>query len=293
MRSSHPLLLEMAEELSKIGCDCMHTPESPSLGWLIANRGKIDIIHLHWPEHYYWPLERSRVGRLINRIADRSKLSDLLRLLCLTWLWAFVTLAKLLRLPIVWTIHDLYPHGGDRLEPYQLERTARSLLMRNVSAAIVNGASAAPLVTSEFGSPKHLVVAPLGNYRKFYPDTVAAAEARQAMGVGQNEIVFLCFGSMRKYRNALSVIHAFRNMREKDLRLFVVGGTYSDALRQEMEKAAWGDWRIRCFFQLVPNDQIEYLIKACDFVVMPGYRYLTSAVIVLALSFGRPVIAPR
>jgi glycosyltransferase involved in cell wall biosynthesis len=216
----------------------------------------------------------------------------MLRFLFLAWLFAFVSLAKLLRLPIVWTIHDLYPHGQTPEEHYRAEHLARTYLTRNISVLILNCESAEPLVRAEFGVPSNAVVAPLGHYRKFYPDTVSADEARQAMGVMEDEIVFLYVGTMRRHRNPLRLIQAFKDMPQKNLRLFVVGETWED-LRREMEKAAWGDWRIRCFFQLTTNDQMEFLLKAADFVVMPGEYYLSSAVVMLALSFARPVIAAR
>jgi glycosyltransferase involved in cell wall biosynthesis len=215
-----------------------------------------------------------------------------MRFLSLAWLFAFVSLARLFRLPIVWTIHDLYPHGQTPGEHYRAEHLARAYLMRNISVLILNCRSAESLVTAEFGAPTTTVVAPLGHYRKFYPDTVSADEARQALGVLEDQIVFLYIGTMRKHRNALPLIRAFRHLTQQNLRLFVVGETW-EHLRGEMERAAWGDWRIRCFFQLASNDQLEFLLKTSDFVVMPGEYYLSSAVVMLALSYGRPVIAPR
>lgn len=292
MRSHHPLLLEIANELRKLGCDCVRTPDRPSLIWILANRRNMDIMHLHWPDLYYWPVGYSSLARLLNFVARRLKLVGLVRFLYLPWLVAFVALTKLLGLPMVWTLHDLYRHDQSPLEHHRADHMARAFLMRNISVLILNCGSIEPLVISEFGAPKRTVVAPLGNYRKFYPDTVSVAGARRAMGVQPDQTVFLYIGTMRRNRNALRLIRAFRDMPEENLRLFVVGETW-DSLRRQMEEAAWGDWRIRCLFQLVENDQIEFLLKASDFVVMPGDYYLTSAVVALALSYGRPVIAPR
>jgi glycosyltransferase involved in cell wall biosynthesis len=292
MQSNHPILLEIAKELGSLGCDCVPTPKHPSLLWMMSNRRHIDVIHLQWPEQYYWPTMYSRLARLLSPVAHRWNLQGIVRFLYLAWVFAFVSLAKLFKLPIVWTLHDLYPHGQTSDEHYRAEHLARAYLMRNISVLILNCGSAEPLVTAEFGRPNSIVVAPLGDYRKFYPDTVSADVARHAMGVMEHDIVFLYVGTMRTHRNPLRLIQAFRDMPQKNLRLFVVGETWDD-LRREMEKASWGDWRIRCLFQLAPNDQMEFLLKACDFVVMPGEYYLSSAVVMLALSFARPVIAPR
>jgi glycosyltransferase involved in cell wall biosynthesis len=164
--------------------------------------------------------------------------------------------------------------------------------MENTSVLVLNCEFAREAVTSELGCPKHFVVAPLGNYRKFYPDSVSEAMAKQIMGVDNGELTFLYFGTMRPHRNGLQVVQAFRELQGAHLRLFVVGQAGAE-IAHAIERAAWKDWRIRCFFQLVPNEDIEILFKACDFLVMPGHQYLTSAVVALALSYGRPVIAPR
>jgi beta-1,4-mannosyltransferase len=292
MQSNHPILLEIAAGLRSRGCDCLPTPEHPNLLWLLSNRRHVDVIHFHWPEQYYWPTMYSRLARLLSLVALGRNLEGLLRLLHLPWLFAFVTLTKLFRLPIVWTLHDLYPHGQTPDEHYRAEHVARAYLIRNTSVLILNCGSAEPLATAEFGVPRRIVVAPFGNYRKFYPDTISVAEARRAMGVQPMDLVFLYVGTMRKHRNALGLIKAFRGLPGEDLRLFVMGESW-ESLRRQMEQAAWEDRRIRCFFQLVEPDQIEVVLKASDFVVLPGEYYLTSAVVTLALSYGRPVIAPR
>jgi len=277
LQSNHPVLLQIAKELERQGCDCVPTPDFPSLTWLFSNRKKIDIIHFNWPEAYYRPT---------REVAKPFR--SLLRLLHLGWLHAFVYLAKALRMPIVWTINDLYPHGQDPKRP--LERYCRSFLMRNVSALILCAESAGPVVQSEFGPAKHTISAPLGNYRAFYPDTVTEKEARSRLGLNPDDVVFLCFGSMRESRNGKELISVFRDIPGKNLRLFVVGAS-PDGLRRDMELSAWEDPRIRCLFQLVSNNQLELLFKASDWVVVPGKNYLTSAVLVLGLSYGRPVIS--
>jgi glycosyltransferase involved in cell wall biosynthesis len=258
MQSNHPILLEIAKELGSLGCDCVPTPKHPSLLWMMSNRRHIDVIHLQWPEQYYWPTMYSRLARLLSPVAHRWNLQGIVRFLYLAWVFAFVSLAKLFKLPIVWTLHDLYPHGQTSDEHYRAEHLARAYLMRNISVLILNCGSAEPLVTAEFGRPNSIVVAPLGDYRKFYPDTVSADVARHAMGVMEHDIVFLYVGTMRTHRNPLRLIQAFRDMPQKNLRLFVVGETWDD-LRREMEKASWGDWRIRCLFQLAPNEKMKEL----------------------------------
>ena len=277
LQNQHPVLLAQAVELRQIGCRWIPTPEFPGLRWLFSNRKQIDVVHFHWPELYYRPLK------------DAPKLIRLfLRLFHLAWLYAFVFLAKLLRIPIVWTLNDVYPHGQNPTRPF--EKRVRCFLMRHVSALLLCGASAEPVVRAEFGPTRRIVVAPLGNYRAFYPDKLTTEEARRKLGVGPGERVLLCFGSMRGTRNGIDLIRTFRTLPDPNLRLFVVGSS-PDSLREIMEKDAQGDDRIHCNFQSVSNETLEIYLKACDWVIIPGKNYLTSGVLALGLSYGRPVIS--
>ena len=43
----------------------------------------------------------------------------------------------------------------------------------------------------------------------------------------------------------------------------------------------------------IDNDDLQYYLLACDVVVLPYAESLTSGAAVLALGYGRPVIAPK
>jgi glycosyltransferase involved in cell wall biosynthesis len=292
-RTQHPLLSKIAEELAELGCNCVPAPEFvPTIRWLVKNRNYIDLIHLHWPEQIYSPLRKTRWMHYIERIVNCFRVQAPTWIPFLLRFYVFVWLCKLFQIPIVWTLHELYPHGQTLLDHSKRDFTARRHLMQNAAVVIYNCETARALAIQEFGQPRESHVAPLGPYHIWYPNLLTDEKARTEMGVENTETVFLCFGTMRKNRNALELIKAIRKIPDANVHLFIAGRC-PEPLRKELEVAAWGDWRIRCFFQVVPNSQVEYLFKTCDFVVMPGVDYLTSAVVMLALSYGRPVIAPR
>jgi glycosyltransferase involved in cell wall biosynthesis len=289
----HPLLSEIAKRLSELGCDCVRTPLFPSWRWLMANRRKIDIVHIHWPELYYArPEDHGLLWRLGAGPLSAFWVHGFIRFWRLHWLYGFFALAKWLGIPVVWTMHDLYSHGYTPANRPRAEHVARRFLMRHANAVIVNGASAEAPAVAECGRPRRLFVAPLGNYRGWYPDTLSDAEARNDMGIGPDEKVFLCFGTMRPRRNPLKLIEHFRSLPQQNLKL-LVSGEAPEALRRDVERAALGDWRIRCYFQTMPNEYMERYFKSADWVVMPGEHYLTSGISQVALSYGRPVIAER
>jgi beta-1,4-mannosyltransferase len=273
MQKGNKLLIHIARALEARGVRCVRTPSRPNWRWLHGHQANLDVIHLHWPEAYY----RAH-GRLIPGL-------DLL------WVHWFVTLTRHYKIPYVWTVHDLYPHGTNPTNVWRTEKLARKFLFQNAFTVIVNCSSAIPIVSREFGEPHRYVVAPLGNFRVFYPDVLTDAQARKSLGLEPKDIVFLVFGGQRRNRNAIEVIQAFRSLKENNARL-VVAGRADRSVRANVEEAASTDPRIKTFLEFVAEDKVEVFLKACDFLIMPGHWYLTSAVVSLGLSYSRPVMVP-
>lgn len=292
MRESHPFLLEIAKELEKLGCVCAEVPNFPTLSWLLRERKNIDIIHVHWPEQYYEYKWLDMFEKLIPKPFKKLNHLGLGLYFGAIWLILFLRLLKILDIPLVWTLHDLQPHTQYRFNTYPIQQILRKHLMENTNVLLVNCHGVENLVRSNFHKAPEIVVSPLGNYRVFYPETVDRNKARNFFGISNHEIMVLFFGTQRPQRNALELTRVFKKIKNKNICLFVAGST-DQKLKNEIEDMAWGDWRIRHYTQQASNDKIEFLLKASDILVMPGHDYFTSAVIVLALSYGVPVVAPN
>jgi len=290
MRESHPILLETARELEKLGCQCLMTPEFPSIFWILTNRKHIDVLHIHWPEIYYELLGQPK-SRILSKIFNLSPVFSVAnKIFGFLWLVLFLFSLKTLKIPLVWTLHDLFPHTSQ--SPSKLQLFTRRYLLKHTEVLLLNCENAAQLAQKELGYPKNMVVAPLGDYKLFYPETINREKARQLFGLSENETMYLFFGSQRPHRNAKELILSFKEIPDPSIHLWVIGYTPED-IRSVVEELNWSDWRVHLHLKQVNNEKVEYAIKACDFLVMPGKNYLTSAVIALALSYGVPVIAPQ
>lgn len=290
MRETHPLLLETARELEKLGCTCIRTPRYPSLPWIYFNRHKIDVLHVHWPDEYYeltWLHSHPLASKIMGLLEFTAPVR---RLLGLMWLFAFVRLLHLLNIPLVWTLHDLFPHYSQ--SPSRLQLFSRRYLQKHTSVLLLNCKGVETLVHENLGTHPNMVVAPLGDYKLFYPNTIDRRNARIHFRLSDTDTMYLFFGSQRPHRNAQELIEVFAEMKNPSVALWVVGYA-PKKIRALLERLNWDDWRIHLHLRHVEKQQVEYIIKACDFLVMPGKNYLTSAVIVLALSSGVPVIAPH
>jgi beta-1,4-mannosyltransferase len=46
------------------------------------------------------------------------------------------------------------------------------------------------------------------------------------------------------------------------------------------------------FLEFIPDNEVQYFFNACDIVVLPYKKILTSGSVLLALSFGSFILAP-
>jgi glycosyltransferase involved in cell wall biosynthesis len=131
-----------------------------------------------------------------------------------------------------------------------------------------------------------VIVVPHPSYAGAYPNAPARDEARERLGLGPDEDVFLSFGNVRRYKgvdNLLNVAAASG----PDVR-FVIAGK---ATRFDPRLAAPSNCTI--LDGHIDDATVADLHAAADFAVLPLEEVTTSGSLMLALSFGLPVIAPR
>src|SRR5688572_30291023 len=74
--------------------------------WVLAQRGRVDYIHIHWPSFLY------QKPRALDSLLGFARFVLLL------------ALARLCGLRLVWTAHNLYPH--ERSRPAFLDQLGRA-----------------------------------------------------------------------------------------------------------------------------------------------------------------------
>jgi len=72
----------------------------------------------------------------------------------------------------------------------------------------------------------------------------------------------------------------------------IVGRTSSGDYKEKIAGLSRHNPAIRLVPEFVPDEAIQLYMNACDVCVLPYKDVTTSGAAVLALSFGRPVIAP-
>ena len=241
----------------------------------VRRHGRPDILHLHWTEPYVARGER------LSRLKAQRTLAEL----------------RLLRragVGLVWTAHDLFRH--DRRED-PLERAFMRALAGLCDVLITHCQSAQALVAEILDLPAEarasMRVIPHGHYRGAYPDSLSREEARQRLGLPDEARVVAFVGWVRPYKGVAELVSAFRARPDPSARLLVAGRALDAAYAERVAALAQDDERVRLALGFVPDEELQVYLRAADVVAAPFLEILTSGSVLLAMSFGRAVIAPR
>lgn len=275
---SNPYQYELAEDLKRHGVNVILSNGIGSLPILgtIRMYGKPDVLHLHWPH-----------GFVVAKTHIKSFLKAMRFL-------AELTLVRVMGVRIVWTVHNLLQH--EREHP-QLELFFNRIFVYLCDQLIVHCDAAGKELMKCYRLPSRfknkINVIPHGNYIRSYPNQTSRDEARRRFGLTIDHVVFLFLGQIRSYKGVPDLIDAFLKLDHPDARLLIAGKAANESVKAQIRKLCERDSRIQAFLEFVPDEDVQLYMNAADVVVLPYKDILTSGAAILAMSFGRPVIAPR
>ena len=167
-------------------------------------------------------------------------------------------------------------------------------MARLAHAVIVHCEYAREMVMRRYGRQRGVFVVPHPNYIGVYPGNPTREEARAALDLPPGATTFLCFGQMRPNKGTEILLEAFARLEGQALRLVIAGAPGRDQdYVEHLHRQANQDPRIMFRAEQIPDDQVQTYFAASDIAVMTFDRVLTSGSVVLAMSLGKPVIAPR
>lgn len=223
--------------------------------WKGAIFGRYDVFHAHWPE---------------LTIRGKSKLRRFVRR---RYLDAFLLRAKLTRTPIVRHLHNVEPHEpGDAAERRSLQRFDRAtdLYIR------LNPTTVPP-------TERPVITALHGHYRSAY-----AAHPLPESESGR----LLYFGIIRPYKGVDGLARVFSELDGDDVRLRIVGSP-STGQREIVEAHFRRDPRITGVLRYVSDEELVDEVGRAELTILPYHEMHNSGAILVAMSLGRPVLAPR
>jgi glycosyltransferase involved in cell wall biosynthesis len=236
-------------------------------------RWKPDAVHFHWLHPYMIrPTALGTLARGVRLVLE-------------------VALLRLVGVRIVWTLHNLHNHDRAHV---RLERWLTRLFVRLTDRVIAHCPTAERLGRAAFSDRRRgrWVTIPHGNYVGCYADELGRPAARAQLGLPADELVVLFFGRIQPYKGVLDLIAAFRAAALPGARLVIAGRPADADADRVVAAAAAGCAAIVYRPGFVPDDGVQILMRAADAVALPFRDVLTSGSVLLAMSFGRAVIAP-
>lgn len=267
----NPYVHLLARSLRRAGATC-EVKNRFSLRWLLRSRREIGLLHFHWAEHLCSASSPTRVSK------------DFVQLI------GGVLYAKARGCRIVYTVHNLEPHSADTS---RISLAAHGLLLRQADALHVHDEYALSHLRNGLRAGRKIFLVPHGHYIGAYPNECSRSAARTRLGVGDSAFVYLFLGQMRPHKGIERLVDAFRLVARSGDRLILAGWAPQPGYSRQVQRITEGDARIMVFPQFVANERIQSFLNAADVCVLPYQTITTSGAAILALSFGKPVIAPR
>jgi glycosyltransferase involved in cell wall biosynthesis len=224
------------------------------------------VFHLHWEDAVYRHLPSADAALLESqRFLDRTE--------------QFIHDGGL----FVWTIHNRAPHDGRYLGVHEelcakLAALAHQIHVHSYSAG-------AELARDRRLDPTKLAVIPHGNYAPIF------RRRRIPPRAAQDNRRFLLFGRLGRYKGGQELVRAFLGLPGSRAELVIAGKQVDPIDLSGVPPSVAA--RITMENRFLDEAEIPDLLASVDFVVAPYVASLTSGTLMLAMSVGRPVIAPR
>ncbi|MDA8290452.1 MAG: glycosyltransferase [Actinomycetota bacterium] len=232
------------------------------------------ILHIHWVFQFDIPWARgARPARVVMQ----------------WWFGLYLLVAARLGFRIVWTAHDILPHAP----VFRDDEKAHALLRERADVVIaLSPATAAQLV--ELGA-RDVRVVPFGPYGGAVPGAPTGEDARELLHLEVEDFVVVSIGRQEHYKGADLLLEAASEAAPGSRLVVLLAGVCSDPrFRARLDELAGrAGARARVRLEWVPDEELVTYFAAADFAAYPFREVTNSSSVLLAQSFGVPVIIPN
>lgn len=233
--------------------------------------GSAAAVHLHWPEYL-----------LHGRLARRSRVAADFAYHRLV---AAIDRVRAEGGRLVWTAHNLAPHGFPSPHGAAAYRRWSGELLSRVDVVVAMAPAVERLVRAAVPevAGARFVEIPHPHYRGHY--------GRAACARPRGPHLTVAAGLIRPYKRIPELIDAFSACARDDERLLVVGDCHEPGLRAEVLRRA--SPRVGVRIGALDDAGFAACLRAADLFVANVAGALNSGSVIAALSLDRPVLAPR
>jgi glycosyltransferase involved in cell wall biosynthesis len=194
-------------------------------------------------------------------------------------------LNKSLKKKVVYITENVISHEANKVD-----KTLTQLALRNANAFLALSESVKKHLGTMFSTTVFRSELPIYN---FYTQTSAADNTKASFGFKPDDIVFLFFGLVRKYKGLDLLLEAFARIAKNraDVKLLVVGEFYVEEKQftDIVNENSIAD-KVIIENRFVQNEEVERYFRACDAVVLPYRSATQSGVLNVGYNFLKPAI---
>lgn len=233
------------------------------------------VLHLHWTAE----VTRGAASETAAAAAADEFIAELERL-------------KDEGVKLVWTVHNVLPHGCDHPD---VEAAMRSRIAGLADVIHVMNPSTSTETSRFYELPDHKVVqVPHPSYVGAYPSHHDRRVVRFELGFERGDLVVGLLGSIQPYKGVEEFVAALTEARllEPRLRGLVAGIPGGDDRSAQLVRLIESDENVLSIPRRLEDGAIARLLTALDVLVLPYRASLNSGAALLGVTFGVPIIAP-
>jgi glycosyltransferase involved in cell wall biosynthesis len=238
-------------------------------------------LHLHWVEY----LLHGRLCRRSPRLTDAAYAA----------LVRAIDRVRSRGGRIVWTAHNLAPHGFPSPHGEAAYRRWGPEILRRVDTVVAMSPAVARAVAAAVPETARAraVVIPHPHYRDQYRGAPDRQLARGLLGLARAGHLTCAIGLIRRYKRVPALIDSFVATALPDEHLLVAGPCDDPDLRAEVARAAARSDRVHLRIGPLSDADFAAAVRAADLFVANFGEVLNSGSVFAALSLATPVLAPR
>jgi glycosyltransferase involved in cell wall biosynthesis len=193
---------------------------------------------------------------------------------------------------IVLTAHDVIPFTTRQGDLVWLRR-----LYHATDGIVVHAMSNREVMRQTFDVDLGKIhVVPMGPYLQFADErSLTTSVARLRIGLAPDDPVVMFFGQIKSVKGLRHLIHAFRQVVDEypSARLVIAGPEWKHSFAEYaalIEQLRLTE-RVYTRIEYIPDDELGLYYSAADIVALPYTVAYQSAVLYMAYSFAKPVVA--
>jgi len=200
-----------------------------------------------------------------------------------------ILLVKILFGKVVVTIHDVHSFSNQVRVSF-----AKKVFYALTDLILTHNKFSKNEITKIISGPLNIHIVPHGNYLPFINIEKDKSKSKKKLNLPENKRIILFFGLIKEVKGLEVLLKSLREVvdKHKDIRLLIAGKTWkNDFSRYQkiIDDEKLNDYCI-LHTKFIPQSLVKYYYAASDLVVLPYKRIYQSGVLMMTLSYNKPVL---